>query len=214
MIEVVYFGSREIYRDFETAVNSLRAYNPNVRVWGLIEDDALDSPKNVNWIRWDWQKYFTELPTRTKWKQFGPIRAAFTKIFPTLDKVISIDLDTIVCADISPLWELDISYYHAAMCLEVTQNRPYHNNGICVMNLAKIRADGVDEQMIQELNSNWHPYVGQDAMEMYCKTLDLDSKWNACKFTAPCADPKILHFADRSDWRDLEVVKIYRDYRT
>lgn len=212
-MDVVYFGSREIYRDFGTAIRSLLAHNPTATVWTLTEDPDPFYDLPVNNIVWRWRDYFNELPTTTKWKQFGPIRAAFSKVLP-LDRVISIDCDTIVLGDISELWTMDLQGCHVAMCREEYMSRaigrPYYNNGICVMDLARIRKDGVDDAMIRELNTTWHPYVGQDAMQMFCRILDLDSRWNTSKFTAPCPDPVILHFADRQDWRDLPEVLQYR----
>ena len=212
-MDVVYFGSREIYRDFETAILSLLAHNPEATVWTLTEDPDPFYDLPVNNIVWRWRDYFNELPTTTKWKQFGPIRAAFSKVLP-LDRVISIDCDTIVLGDISELWTMDLQGCHVAMCREEYMSRaigrPYYNNGVCVMDLARIREDGVDDAMIRELNTTWHPYVGQDAMQMFCRILDLDSRWNASKFTEPCADPVILHFADRTDWRELDEVRKYR----
>ena len=212
-MDVVYFGSREIYRDFETAVRSMLAFNPDARVWTVTEDPGPFYDLPVQNIVWNWQEYFTELPTRTKWKAFGPIRAAFTKILP-LDRVISIDCDTIVRGSIAELWEMDLYDRHVAMCPELwmkaADGRPYHNNGICVMDLKRIREDGVDDRMIRELNTVYHPFVGQDAMQMYCRILDLDSRWNCSKFTKPCAEPVILHFADRTDWRELEEVRKWR----
>ena len=212
-MDVVYFGSREIYRDFETAVRSMLAFNPDARVWTVTEDPGPFYDLPVQNIVWNWQEYFTELPTKTKWKQFGPIRAAFTKILP-LDRVLSIDCDTIVRGDLTELWETDLHGRHVAMVREIYMSsylgRPYYNNGVCVMDLKRIREDGADERMIAELNTNWHPYVGQDVMQMYLRILDLDSRWNASKFTAPCADPAILHFADRTDWRELEEVRQWR----
>ena len=212
-MDVVYFGSREIYRDFETAIRSLLAHNPEARVWTLTEDPDPFYDLPVRNIVWRWRDYFNELSTTTKWKQFGPIRAAFSKVLP-LDRVISIDCDTIVRGDISELWTMDLQGCHVAMCREEAMSRaigrPYYNNGVCVMDLARIREDGVDDRMIEELNTVWHPYVGQDAMQMFCRILDLDSRWNASKFTAPCRDPVILHFADRQDWREFVVVRQYR----
>lgn len=212
-MDIVYFGSREIYRDFETAIRSLLAHNSEARVWTLTEDPDPFYDLPVNNIVWRWQDYFNELPTTTKWKQFGPIRAAFSKVLP-LDRVISIDCDTIVLGDISELWTMDLQGCHVAMCREEYMSRaigrPYYNNGVCVMDLARIREDGVDDAMIRELNTTWHPYVGQDAMQMFCRILDLDSRWNDSKFTAPCTDPVILHFADRQDWRELPEVLQYR----
>ncbi len=205
MKDVVYFGSREIYQDFTTAINSHRAHTPDVNVYALIEDASLSVP-DVTYMRWEAHRYFNDTNLQTKWKQFGPIRCALTKVFPDKDRIVSIDCDTIVTQDISELWELDLTDYHVAMTPEVTSSRPYHNNGICVMNLKKLREDGVDDLMIAEMNRNHHIYVGQDAMQQYCKILDLPSTYNASMFTEPCADPKIIHYANRQDWRGLPEV--------
>ena len=212
-MDVVYFGDRRVYRDFETAILSLLNWNPEARIWTLTEDPDPFYDLPVRNFVWRWQDYFNETPTRTKWGVMGPIRAAFTKVLP-LDRVISLDVDTIVRGDISELWELDLQGCHVAMCreeyLSAQLGRPYWNNGVCVMDLRRIREDGVDDKMIEELNTVWHPYVGQDAMQMYCRVLDLGSQWNCSKFTAPCADPVIVHYADRTDWRELEEVRQYR----
>ena len=212
-MDVVYFGSREIYGDFETAILSLLTFNPEARVWTLTEDPDPFYDLPVRNIVWHAEKFFNETNLRTKWKQFGPIRAAFSRVLP-LDRVISIDCDTIVRGDISPLWNMDLQGCHVAMVREESMSRylgrPYYNNGICVMDLKRIRADGADERMIGELNARWHTYVGQDVMQMFLRILDIDSRWNASKFTAPCEDPVIVHYADRTDWRELEEVRQYR----
>lgn len=209
-MDVVYFGSREIYGDFYTAIRSLLAHNPDARVYTLTEDPDpfYDLPvRNIIWLPHD---YFNDLNLRTKWKQFGPIRAAFTKVFPHHERIISIDCDTIVRGDISPLWNMDLHGCHVAMCREVIYNRPYFNNGICVMDLKKIREDGLDDWMISDLNNIPMPFVGQDAMQRRLDILELDSRWNASKFTRPCDDPVIVHYADRTDWRELPEVLQYR----
>lgn len=208
-MDVVYFGDRRVYRDFETAILSLLTWNPEARIWTLTEDPDPFYDLPVRNFIWRWRDFFNETPTKTKWGVMGPIRAAFTKVLP-LDRVISLDVDTIVRGDISALWELDLQGCHAAACPEITWGRPYHNNGVCVMDLRRIRDDGLDDAMIRDLNTEWTPYVGQDAMQKHLRILDLDSRWNACKFTAPCEDPVIVHYADRTDWRELEEVRQYR----
>jgi len=47
------------------------------------------------------------------------LRAAYTKIFPQLDRILSIDMDTIVNENISNLWELDLTEYYIAAVEEV-----------------------------------------------------------------------------------------------
>ena len=212
-MEVVYFGSREIYKDFRSAILSLLTWNPEARVWTLTEDPDPFYDLPVHNIIWRPEQYFNNTNLCTKWKQFGPIRAAFSKILP-LDRVISIDCDTIVRGDISPLWNMGLQGCHVSMVREEMMSRylgrPYWNNGVCVMDLKRIREDGLDDAMIQDLNTQQYTYVGQDVMQKHLRVLDLDSKWNASKFTKPCEDPVILHFADRTDWRELPEVVAYR----
>lgn len=211
-MDVVYFGSREIYQDFYTAIRSLLAHNPNVTVYTITEDPDPFYDLPVHNMVWRYKDYFNDTNTRTKWKQFGPIRAAFTKLFPYHDKILSIDCDTIVTADISELWDFDMSDCHVAMTPEITHDRPYWNNGICLMDLKRIREDGLDDLMIQELNTTFHRYVGQDVMQKYLRIKNLPSVYNASKFTAPCLEPKILHYADRTDWRGLAEVLKYKNH--
>lgn len=211
-MDVVYFGSREIYQDFYTAIRSLLAHNPNVTVYTITEDPDPFYDLPVHNMVWRYKEYFNDTNTKTKWRQFGPIRAAFTKLFPYHDKILSIDCDTIVTQDISELWDFDMSDCHVAMVRELffTWNgRPYYNNGICLMDLKKIREDGADDLMIAELNRTYHRYVGQDVMQMYLKIKDLPSEYNQSKFTLPVPDKKIIHYADRADWRGLPEVTRY-----
>jgi len=42
------------------------------------------------------------------------IRAAYSKIFPDLDRILTIDMDTVVNENISELWELNLDDYYLA----------------------------------------------------------------------------------------------------
>ena len=208
---VVYFGSREIYQDFNTAIRSLLAHN-EAEVITITEDDNPfpDLPvRNINWK----PDGFNDLNLKTKWKQFGVVRSVFTKLLPEYDRILSIDCDTIVTGDLAELWNTDMKGNHVAMVRERVlqwEGRPYYNNGICLMDLKQMREDGVDDLMIKELNTRFHRYVCQDVMQMYLRILDLPSTWNASKFTSKTTDPKIIHYADRTDWRGLPEVQAYR----
>lgn len=208
-MNVVYFGSRELYADFTTAINSLRAHN-DAEVWAIIEDDSLDIP-GVHYIKWDYRKLFNDTNTGTKWKHFGVLRAALSKVLP-LDRVLSLDVDTIVQRNITDLWGFDLGDCHMAMAREpyLSFPKPYYNAGVCLMDLQWIRDTGVDDLMIRDLNTTPHRWVAQDAISQYCKVKDLPSVYNACMFTEPCIDPAILHFANNPSWRDLPVVQQYR----
>ena len=89
------------------------------------------------------------------------IRAAYTKIFPNLDRILSIDMDTVVNENISDLWDLDLTDYYIAAVEEEELTKSegsYFNMGVAMMNLQKIRADKKDDEMINALNTYWYRY--------------------------------------------------------
>ena len=76
------------------------------------------------------------------------MRAVYSKLFPDLDKILSLDLDTIVNEDISNLWDIDMSNYYVAGVRdtpEFNKNGLYINGGVLMYNLDKIRKDKRDE---------------------------------------------------------------------
>ena len=205
MRTVVYFGSREIYKDFPTAVHSLLAHTKVDKIYAIIEDDALPYDLPVEVINWKGEE-FNGLNTGTKWKKFGCIRPALSKILPQEDIVLSLDLDTIVEADISELFDIDMSGYYFAAVKEPWNSDfygyPYFNMGVCLLNLKLMRETGKDDEMIQALNTVRFQYVSQDVMSHMCKeVLELPSDYNVCDFTLPTHNIKIQHYADKRDWR-------------
>jgi len=72
------------------------------------------------------------------------LRAAYSKIFPNLDRILSIDMDTIVNENISDLWDLDLTNYYIAAVEETElseEEGSYFNMGVAMLNLKKIRED-------------------------------------------------------------------------
>jgi lipopolysaccharide biosynthesis glycosyltransferase len=89
------------------------------------------------------------------------IRAAYTKIFPDLDRILSIDMDTVINENISDLWDLDLTNYYIAAVEErelSLAEGSYFNMGVAMMNLQKIRADKKDDEIINALNTYWYRY--------------------------------------------------------
>ena len=61
------------------------------------------------------------------------LRAAYTKLFPNLDKILNLDIDTLVNENISELWDLDLTDYYLAAVEEVdltVQKGSYVNMGV------------------------------------------------------------------------------------
>ena len=128
------------------------------------------------------------------------LRAAYTKIFPQLDKILSIDVDTIVNQNISQLWDLDLTNYYIAAAQEqelTKQQGSYINMGVAMMNLKKIRQDKKDDQLIASLNTYWYRYKEQDCFnEIFRGNIYiLPSDYNVCIQSQKPYREKITHFA-------------------
>ena len=101
-----------------TASKSLLMHSNVEKIYFLIEDDEFpyELPPEIECINVVNQQYFPE---------DGPnynnvctymvlLRAAYTKIFPELDRILTIDMDTIVNEDVSDLWDLELDDYYFA----------------------------------------------------------------------------------------------------
>jgi len=87
------------------------------------------------------------------------IRAAYTKIFPDLDRILTIDVDTIVNENMSELWDLNLDNYYLAAVEEVIVTKregSYINMGVAMLNLKKIRDEHKDDELIHNLNTFWY----------------------------------------------------------
>ena len=164
MKAAVYFGSRHIYSDMVSAYKSLLVNSDVDRIYLLIEDDEFpfELHRDVEII--NISKRITEWfePNGANWNSgwtyIGLIRGALAKVFPDLDKILSIDCDTIVDADVSELWDIPLGDYYVAgvrePSLSVSSHGLYINAGVTMWNLAKLREDGKDNAMIDDLNRN------------------------------------------------------------
>lgn len=67
------------------------------------------------------------------------IRAALPKIFPDLDRILTLDVDTLVRDNISHLWDMDLDDYYLAATreedLSKEEHRDYINMGVAMFNL-------------------------------------------------------------------------------
>lgn len=223
MKTVVYNGSREIYQNMVSAAKSLLTHTAVDKIFFLIEDDVFPYPlppiiETINVSGLVSQIFRPDGPNyRSTWTPIGLIRWALTKVFPDFDTILAIDADTIVMQDISDLWELSLDdcYFAAAKEPVLTQNRGYFytNAGVMLINLKKLREDGKDNEIISALNKRHFFFVGQDAANLLCQghILEIPSDYNACDFTLPAENKKILHFAGRKEWVNGELARQYRE---
>ena len=216
----VYTGTRNLYPDMVPAVKSLLIHSDVDEIWLFIEDDKFpyELPKNVKIRNVSDQKYFKpDGPNmKSKFTYMAMMRAALYKEFPKLDRILALDVDTIVNDDISSLWDIPLGdvYYLAAAKEPARSWRDdiYVNIGVALYNLEMLR-DGKGDEVIKTLNEGNYTYLEQDVFNQKCKgkILEIPSEYNATNYTDPTNYPKIVHYAGMKleDWRKMPLVDHY-----
>lgn len=221
MKAAVYCGTRNLYPDMVTAAKSLAMHSSVDIIYFLIEDPEFPEPlpNYIQCIDVSGQRYFPPgCPNvYSLWSYMVLMRAVLTKYFPHLDRILSLDVDTIVDQDIDELWDLDLNGKYLAGVREPqksTTSKPYVNMGVVMFNLDMLRANGMDDKFIRVLNNTRFRFAEQDCINALCFHwyYCLPSIYNLNDWTDPCKDPKIVHFANsRGAFRNEPLVKKYRE---
>ena len=218
MKAAVYAGTRNIYYDMIPGVKSLLAFSNVDKVYLLIEDDEFPFtiPDRVECINVSDQPYFRHDGPNFKngWTYMVLMRAALHRVFPELDRVLSLDVDTIVTKDISELWDLDLSQHYLAGVREPHKsNRSlYINAGVMMLNLKRLR-DGKGDEIIEALNTRHFPYNEQDCINELCagEILEIPGDYNSSNWTARGKTQKIIHYAANPYWQTVPLVLEWRN---
>lgn len=220
MRAAVYAGTRNIYQSMIPSMKSLLKYSNVEKIYFLIEDDQFpyELPSEVECINVSNQKWFTpDGPNFTsKWSYMILLRAALTKLFPHLDRILSLDCDTLVQDNISELWDLPLDDYYFAAVREPeksNENFVYINAGTIMFNLKKIREDHQDDKYIANLNNCFRYFPEQECFSALSqgKILELPGKYNLSCVSTPSVEEKILHFAAYKQWPKLKIVQEYEN---
>lgn len=217
-----YCGTRAIYGDMETSAKSLVA-NSDVDVVHLVIEDAefpSELPPIVQVHDLSGQAYFApDGPNMASgYTYMAMMRIALCHVLPRVNRVLSLDADTVCMADVSALWELPVDdcYYAAVPEWHKSGNGlMYCNAGVALYNLRKLR-DGKADEVIDVLNRRRYTWPEQDVQNFLCqgRIHEMPSAYNSNWWTdknAPGA--KIVHFAGvaREGWvNDWRVTK-WRD---
>ena len=212
---------------YDKAVPSIKSMliNGNVdSIYVLTEDDVFPYDLPVIPINVSGQQFFRrDGPnydgTRFSWMVL--MRAALYQLFPDLDRILSIDADTIVLGDMSGLWDLPMDDYYFAGAREPWKSTGgkwyvqdlYVNAGVSFHNLRKLR-DGKGDEVVAALNNRKYTYLEQDALNIYCEgsILEIPSAYNANSWTEPCNKDEtiVVHYAAIANWWETDLVKDYK----
>ena len=230
MRAAVYSGSRNLYPHMVVAAKSLIANSSVDRIYFLIEDDEFPEalPPLIETINVSGQTWFPAggPNMKSQFTYMALVRACYCSLLPAeLDKVLQLDVDTIVADNIDELWDLNITNKWMAACEERNNNywKPwgmqYYNVGVAMMNLAAMRQSNIEGEIVKWLNSTESRFVEQDAWNKFGaprKFVELPVRFNECYCNGFTDQPAIVHYAGfKNWWEDQKCYRreYYRKYR-
>ena len=238
-MQVVISGSRNLYPYFPVLYESLFAYDKDVTLWIMAEDDKLpyEVPDNVRVVNVSGQTIFRKdgPNSRSPFTYLAMIRAAYPLLFngesyggvpklTKLDRVISLDCDIVCCDTLKPIWDADLTdKWFAAVAEYPDDSRPYgrdsiyRNAGCMVMNLEQMRVDKVSERAIDLLNKQKFLFLDEMVLNLLnmaegdTKCVDLHPRWNQTENSVTLTlDVGICHYAGYKDVWKQPPENVYR----
>lgn len=203
----VYCGNEAVHKAMSASCRSLLAHSTVDHVWMLTDkspgSDAVEDLR-VEWQVVDNQWWRADGPNMSSnYTWLAMLRAALCYVLP-VDRVLSLDCDTVCVGDVDGVWDIDVSDAYFAASTEAHKTHDgflYTNTGVCLYNLEKLR-DGKAAEVIEVLDKRRYTWLEQDVMNYLCqgRIVEMPSEYNANDWTAPCAAPRIKHFAGVRDY--------------
>ena len=206
-MEVVYTLTDNLHPYLLPSIMSLLDHNKVKKIWIITNKEIpyklpkqceviIDYPQNyliaggANWY--------------TVWTPYALMRVATAKIIPS-DKVLQLDVDTIICDSLEELWNTDLEGYDVAAVQEKELKEylfddAYYNMGVLLWNLKELRNSPTVDRMINLLDSTPLPFPDQDAMNLLCRRKAIPSRYNEIITTGISDDPAIVHYASYNKW--------------
>lgn len=211
-MNVLYTLRRNYYPYLLWSVRSLLEHNKLTKLYIFAEDDELpyEIPCKHEIINMTGQQFLKpdspNVDSYFTW--MSSMRFCSPEIIKA-NKLIYIDVDTIICDSLKPLWETDLTGKWIGAVREHAgtwkpYGKQYFNDGVMVMNLAQMRKDKATDQIMGEMNSTYFRFVEQDVINKIAvsagKVAEVDLRFNETFCTGYTNNPAIVHFAGRTDW--------------
>ena len=211
-MNIVTAMTRNVYEWCVPFFKSLAEHEPKARVFILCEDDSfpVELPLKVETINVSDQKFFpkTGVNYNNAFTYINLLKVCYADILP-VNKVIHLDIDTIINDSLEPMWKTDVTGKWVAAVPEYKgRYKPfgnmYYNMGVALINLQQIRKDKIQPAMVEYLNTVRQPYADQDAWNLYGleqdKFVPLDIRYNESFATGQTDNPAIVHYCGIRDW--------------
>ena len=210
-MNIVYALTANYYHKLLPSITSLIKYNPDAVIYILAEDDEVPNlPVKCNVINISSQKYFSpkDINYHNWFTYVNLLKVCYASILP-VDKVIHLDVDTVICGSLQPLWETGVDGKWFAACPEYNGTwKPfgplYYNMGVALINLAQMRIDKCEPELVAYLKKGKQPWADQDAWNKLAldrnKAVAFDVRFNENRMTSFTEHPVIVHYCSHSDW--------------
>ena len=214
-VNVVYSLSRNLYPWLKPSITSLLEHNRDAKIFILAEDDELpfEIPCEHEILNMSGQQIFPQAGPnmRSEFTYMAMLRVCTPELIQA-ERVIQLDVDTIVCDSLLPIWEMDLDGKWLAWCPEYFgQYKPfgptYYNFGVAVMNLKLMRENSLPEALVGFLNFGNFPFIDQDVMNMVAAqehSADLPVRYNESFCCGYTEHPAIVHYAGFPNWYDTD----------
>ena len=211
-MNIVYCLTRNLYDYLLPSIRSLMEHDGDriQNIFLMIEDDTFphELPDVCRIINVSGQQHFTRSGANagTRFTYMAMMRVAYAKYLPEdIDKIIQLDVDTIMCDTLEPIWNIDLTGKWFAGAIEPGKTRekgkPYINAGVMVINLKAIRDEDMTDKFINILNTNRMQFIDQDLWNSFAdKGVQFDSRYNETNFTGLSTNPAVVHYAGVGNW--------------
>ena len=215
-------STRNMYADIPAPVKALLLHSDVERIFILAEDPDVGVwlPPECRVIDVSGRAAFWRSSPNfvNDWSWIVLVRSEFWRLFPELDRILSIDLDAFCLRDVSRLWRLDMGRHLIAGVRETSElSTPafsYYNAGVLVQNLDLLRRSGAGAETVRALQRRRFAYPEQDAFNRICSgaVYELPAEYNAGRGTEPYGDPVIRHFmGEQATFRQSEICRYFTD---
>ena len=226
-MNIVYAMTRNYYHKILPSLRSLAEYEPKAKVYILAEDDKLpfETPQKVTVINISDQHQFDNSVNIKN--RFGGyinfLKVYYPTLLPRLNKVIHLDVDTIICDSLKDFWDIDVTSkwfaavpeYQAMHSQLKLYGDVYYNAGVMLINLRQMRKDDIMDTMAKFLNEVPQPFADQDAWNKYGieqdKVVVAPVRFNECVSCGYTGSPAIVHYCAIPDWYEQRSI-IRREY--
>lgn len=202
--------TRDWYIHLYTIIYALLKHNKVDKIYLFIEDDEISylNDKKIEFINVNnLHEYITSNSPNynTKYTKLSYLRCFFSKILNE-DKILYLDVDTLVVDNIHELWNLDLKDNVIAGVHESGEwnkylntyglDDTYINSGVLLIDLKKIREEKLDDSMIYLLNYNKYAFPDQDVINLVCRNRihHLSNIYNSSETTGIVDNAKIIHY--------------------